>query len=302
MKTLITGGSGLLGREIKIKNAFKPCREELNLESYENLRNYILSNNIQSVIHCAAKVGGVKANSNYANDFFLENLKINTNILRSCVDFKLKNCIFLLSTCIFPEHAPLPLDEKSINDGEPHHTNFGYAYAKRILEIGSRTIYSQHKIKTTCVIPCNLYGKHDNYSLETGHVIPNLIHKCYIAKQSNTPFVIWGSGQEEREFIYANDFARILEKIHGKKNLPQNIIVSPEENYKISEIVEIIIKEFEFRGKVIYAKENGAGVFKKPTNNKVFRSIIPNFKFTPIEVGLSQSIKYFIKNFKNIRK
>jgi GDP-L-fucose synthase len=302
MKTLITGGSGLLGREINIKEGLKPSRQELDLMSYDNLREYIINNKIESVIHCGAKVGGVKANSDYANDFFIDNLQINTNILRACGEFKLKNSIFLLSTCIFPEHAPLPLREENINDGEPHPTNFGYAYAKRILEIGARTLFKQHGVKTTCIIPCNLYGKYDNYNLDTGHVIPNLIHKCYLAKENNTPFIIWGSGQEEREFMYADDFAKIITDIHDKENIPQNIIISPEENYKISDIVDIIVKRFDFKGEVVYTKEKSSGVFKKPTDNKIFRNIFPNFEFTTIQTGLSKNIKYFIENYKSIRK
>lgn len=302
MKTLITGGNGLLGRELIIKQGLKPSKQELDLMSYEKLKQYIICNKIESIIHCAAKVGGVKANTDYANDFFIDNLQINTNILKACGEFKLKKSIFLLSTCIFPEHAPLPLKEENINDGEPHLTNFGYAYAKRILEIGARTLFKQHKINTTCIIPCNLYGKYDNYNLDTGHVIPNLIHKCYLAKQNNTPFVIWGSGQEEREFMYADDFAKIIESMHNQENLPQNIIVSPEENYKISDIVDIIIQEFNYKGQVVYTKEKGAGVFKKPTNNKLFRNILPDFKFTSIQTGLSKNIKYFIDNYNTIRK
>jgi GDP-L-fucose synthase len=301
MKTLITGANGLLGRELFIPEALKPTRQQLNLMSYESLQKFIENNNIESIIHCAAKVGGVKANNDYPHDFFIENVELNTNILKACDKYKLKNCIFILSTCIFPEHAPLPLKEENINDGEPHPTNFGYAYAKRILEIGARTLSKQYGLKSTCIIPCNLYGKYDNYNLDTGHVIPNLIHKCYIAKQTNTPFVIWGSGEEEREFMFADDFARILEKIHIRNDLPQNIIVSPEENYKISNIVDIIVSKFKFTGQIVYTKEKGAGVFKKPTCNKIFRTYFPDFKFTSIEDGLLQNIDYFLNNINTVR-
>ena len=302
MNTLITGGSGLLGREINIANSLKPNRYTLDLMNYDKLKNYVIDNKIKSIIHCGAKVGGVKANDDYANDFFIDNLQINTNILKVCGELKIKNSIFLLSTCIFPEHAPLPLCELNINDGEPHPTNFGYAYSKRILEIGARTLQKQHGIKSKCLIPCNLYGKYDNYNLQTGHVIPNLIHKCYLAKQNNTPFIVWGTGQEEREFMFASDFARIIEIMHEYNNLPQNIIVSPEENYKISEIVDIICRILNFNGDVIYTKQIGSGVFKKPTSNKIFRQFFPNFKFTPIEQGLSETIEYFIKNYETVRK
>jgi GDP-L-fucose synthase len=302
MNTLITGGHGLLGRDINLNYGLVPRKEELNLLNYDNLRKYIDKNKIKSIIHCAAKVGGVKANNDYSNDFFIQNLEINCNILKACVEFKLHNSIFILSTCIFPEHAPLPLDETTINDGEPHRTNFGYAYAKRILEIGSRTMYEQHGIETKCLIPCNLYGKYDNYNLDTGHVIPNLIHKCFIAKKTNTDFIIWGTGQEEREFMYSSDFASLIKKIHTYDNFYGNMIISPEENYKITDIVNLIANIMGFRGNILYLKEKGSGVFKKPTSNMLFRKHFPDFKFTPIEQGLTETIEYFIKNYDNVRK
>jgi len=78
----------------------------------------------------------------------------------------------------FPASAPLPLQEKSLHSGEPHNTNFGYAYAKRMLEVGTRALREQYKVNASCIIPCNLYGENDNYNLDSGHVIPSLIHKC----------------------------------------------------------------------------------------------------------------------------
>jgi GDP-L-fucose synthase len=302
MNILITGGHGLLGRDIDLENGFKPDKKELNLLNYDSLKEYISRNKIKSIVHCGAKVGGVNSNNDYPNDFFIENLEINTNILKACVEFKLQNSVFLLSTCIFPEHAPLPLAEKNINDGEPHPTNFGYAYAKRILEIGSRTMYKQHGIKTKCLIPCNLYGKYDNYNLDVGHVIPNLIHKCFIAKKTNSDFIIWGTGEEEREFMYSLDFAFIIKRIHTFDNFYGNMIISPEENYKISDVVNLIAIIMDFKGNIVYLKEKSSGVFKKPTSNKLFREHFPDFKFTPIEQGLSETIDYFIKNYDSVRK
>ena len=102
--------------------------------------------------------------------------------------------------------------------------------------------------------------------------------------------------------MFADDFARILEKMHVRDDLVQNIIVSSEENYKISNIVDIIVDKFKFTGQVVYTKEKGAGVFKKPTCNKIFRSYFPDFKFTSIQDGLSENIDYFINNINKVRK
>ena len=200
VNTLITGGKGLLGSALNMGH--KPGREELDVLSYDNLAKYISNNNIDSVVHSAAKVGGVKANTDFVYDFFADNMMMNINVMNACKNHNIKKSIFIVSTCAFPASSSLPLREEYLHLGEPHHTNFGYAYAKRMLEVGSRALRQQYGLSSSCIIPCNLYGENDNYDIVNGHVIPSLIHKCWIAKKNNQSLEIWGSGKAEREFIY----------------------------------------------------------------------------------------------------
>jgi GDP-L-fucose synthase len=301
MSTLITGGFGLLGSSIDF--GFKPTKEELNLLNYNDLKNFIIKNNIDSIIHTAAKVGGVKANSDYVYDFFADNILMNINVQNACKEFDIKKSIFIVSTCAFPSSASLPLKESYLHDGEPHETNFGYAYSKRMLEVGSRALKQQYQIDSTCVIPCNLYGENDNYNLENGHVIPSLIHRCYLAKINNTNFEIWGSGRAEREFIYVKDFAKIITQIFNYDiNVQETMIISPETTFTIQEIVDIIVKKIGFQGKVIFDETKPEGILKKNSSNKIFRKYFPDFSFTDIDYGLEQTIQYFIKNYDLLRK
>ena len=301
MSTLITGGFGLLGSSINF--GLKPTKKELNLLDYNNLKDYIEKNHIHSIIHAAAKVGGVKANSDYVYDFFADNMLMNINVQNACKEFNIKKSIFIVSTCAFPSNAPLPLEESYLHNGEPHETNFGYAYSKRMLEVGSRALKKQYHINSTCVIPCNLYGENDNYNLENGHVIPSLIHKCYLAKTNNTNFEIWGSGKAEREFIYVKDLAKIITQIFDENiDIQETIIISPEKTYTIEEMVEIIVKKIGFCGKVVFDKTKPEGILKKNSSNKKFRKYFPDFKFTDIDHGLEQTIEYFIKNYDLLRK
>lgn len=301
MSTLITGGLGLLGSSIDF--GFKPTKEELNLLNYNDLKNFIIKNNIDSIIHTAAKVGGVKANSDYVYDFFADNIIMNINVQNACKEFDIKKSIFIVSTCAFPSNASLPLKESYLHDGEPHETNFGYAYSKRMLEVGSRALKQQYQIDSTCVIPCNLYGENDNYNLENGHVIPSLIHRCYLAKINNTNFQIWGSGRAEREFIYVKDFAKIITQIFNYDiNVQETMIISPETTFTIQEIVDIIVKKIGFQGKVIFDETKPEGILKKNSSNKIFRKYFPDFSFTDIDYGLEQTIQYFIKNYDLLRK
>lgn len=301
MNTLITGGHGLVGSFINF--GLKPSRKELDLFDYESLLDYVEKNNINSLIHCAAKVGGVKANSDNMFDYFFENMLINLNIMRVCKEKKIDKVISVSSTCVFPSNVKLPFNEDTMHDGEPHVSNFGYGYSKRMLEVGFRAMKVQYGTSSCCLIPCNLYGGNDNYDIVNGHVIPSLIHKCYLAKLNNTDFEIWGSGKAEREFLYAKDFAKVIELIHsGDTFIDGSVIISPDDLYKVSEIVDIIVDKFDFKGKVVFDKTKPEGVMRKNTDNKKFKEYFPDFKFTDLKEGLSETINYFVENYSKVRK
>jgi len=142
------------------------------------------------VIHTAGKVGGLLGNMNNKGQFFYENIMINTNVLESARLTNVKKVVSFLSTCVFPDNVKYPLTEDQIHNGEPHNSNYPYAYAKRMLDVQSRAYREQYDCNYICVIPTNIYGPNDNFNLKNGHVLPSLIHKCYLAKQNNEDFVI----------------------------------------------------------------------------------------------------------------
>ncbi len=305
--TLITGGSGLLGSALTIKNSFKPNSNELDLLNYSMLSDYIESNKISSIIHCAARVGGVHANTKWIYEFFDDNLVMNLNILRACRDHKIDNSIFILSTCILPADGPFPLTEEFLHLGEPHFTNYGYAYAKRMLEVGARCLKDEYGIRSTCIIPCNFYGSNDNYDLVGGHVIPSIIHKCYLAMQNNTDLEVWGSGLPEREFIFVKDLSKVIETVHldqilNTKEYPQTMIVSSGQSCSIREIVNLIISEMGFTGNIIFDKTKPDGILRKPTSNVLFEKNFSDFCWTDMKEGIKKSVNYFKQNYPNIRK
>lgn len=301
MNTLVTGGHGLVGSSLKF--GLKPSKKQLNYLDFNDLCKYIEENNVSSIIHAAARVGGVKANTDFVFDFFSENILMNINVQNAIKKYKLNNNIFIISTCAFPVQAQLPLEEPSLNNGEPHETNFGYAYSKRMLDVGSRALKKQYNLDSVCLIPCNLYGGNDNYNLLNGHVIPSLIHKCYLAKLNNSVFEIWGSGKAEREFIFVEDFAKIIQEVHCLSKKPDgNMIVSPDKTFTIEEIVNEIVKQMKFEGKVFFDKSKPEGVLKKNSSNKKFKQFFPNFNFTNLEQGLGLTIEHFLKNYESIKK
>lgn len=293
---LITGGSGLVGSCLNFGK--KPTRSELDVMNYNQLKDYVISNNINQIVHCAAKVGGVSGNNNNMLDYFSDNLVMNSNIIRCCKETNIERSIFILSTCVFPKLAPNPITEDMLHDGEPHDTNYGYAYSKRMLEVASRCLKN-----STCLIPCNLYGINDNFNLESGHVIPSLIHKCYLAKKLNKDFVIWGSGDAEREFLFADDFGRVItEVVCNQHEYPKKIIVSPGYCVTIKELAFNIAKIMDYTGNIIFDTTKLEGIKRKNTNNNVFKKSFPMFQFTDINHGLKQTIDWFVSNYNNTRK
>ncbi|RXK34971.1 hypothetical protein M231_07785 [Tremella mesenterica] len=134
------------------------------------------------VIHLAAIVGGLFANMSRKLDFLQDNIKINQSVLHSSHVLGVKKVVSCLSTCVFPDEVTYPLTEEKIHAGPPHHSNFGYAYAKRLVDIQNHAYHEQFGSQFTSVIPTNVFGPGDNYDLKDAHVIPSLIHRCYFSK------------------------------------------------------------------------------------------------------------------------
>ena len=299
MNTLVTGGSGLVGSAIE--SNFKPSSEYVNLMNVEDIIRYITRNKIDSIIHCAAKVGGIKANSDHLGEFFYKNVIMNTNLLHAAHEAGVKKVVSFMSTCVFPDDVEYPLTPCQIHMGEPHPSNYAYAYAKRMLEVQSRAYRDQYGSNFITVIPCNIYGPNDNFNLDSGHVIPSLIHKCYLAKQNNTDFEIWGTGRAYREFIYSKDVAYIAQWVLENYDSPEPLIISPDEEICIATIAQEIAWRMGFEGNIVY---NGMrdGQLKKPSNNMTLKHLLPDYKFVPIEVGLRRTIEWFIENYEKARK
>jgi len=300
MGIMVTGGSGLVGSTINAD--VKLSSKDADLRNWNETISIFEKYKPKEVIHCAGKVGGVGSNMNYKGEFFYDNIMINTNVLEACRITGVKKVVSFLSTCIFPDDIEYPLTEKKIHIGEPHNSNYAYAYAKRMLDIQSRAYKEQYGVNYTCVIPTNIYGPDDNFNLENGHVLPALIHKCYLAKKNNTDFVIWGSGKPLREFIYSEDVGRLTEWVLHNYEEEEPIIFSTSDEISIGNVAEMVVYYMGFKGKLIFDDEKPDGQFRKPSDNSKLKSYLPDFKFTPIEKGIEKSVNWFIKNYEKARK
>lgn len=223
------------------------------------------------VIHCATKVGGLGGNMNYKGEFFYDNIIINTNVIESTRKAGVEKLVDFLSTCVFPNDVQIK------------------AYRE------------QYGLNYTSVIPTNIYGINDNFNTENGHVIPSLIHKCYIAKETNTPLVIWGSGKPLREFIYNKDVTKLTEWVLENYNENEPIILSTSEEISIKDVVDMISELMNFKGEIIFDSTKPNGQYRKPSDNSKIKNYLPDFKFIPLYDGLKETINWSELNYKTIR-
>jgi GDP-L-fucose synthase len=239
-KILVTGGSGLVGSEFIGEQYFKPTSKDVDFRITDEVNTLIRLNDFDSIIHCAAKVGGVGSNMKYKGEFFYDNIMMNTNIIESAKFFGVKKLVAFLSTCVFPNDVEYPLTEKKIHLGPPHFSNDAYAYAKRMVDVQIKSYNEQYGVNYKSVIPTNIYGPKDNYDIENGHVIPSLIHKCYLARENKTDFSIWGSGTPLREFIFSKDVAKLTEWVLNNYEENEPIILSTSEEISIKKLLILL--------------------------------------------------------------
>jgi GDP-L-fucose synthase len=301
-KILVTGGSGLVGSEFVGEQYLKPTSKDVDFRITDEVNTLIRLNDFDSIIHCAAKVGGVGSNMKYKGEFFYDNIMMNTNIIESAKFFGVKKLVAFLSTCVFPNDVEYPLTEKKIHLGPPHFSNDAYAYAKRMVDVQIKSYNEQYGVNYKSVIPTNIYGPKDNYNIENGHVIPSLIHKCYLARENKTDFSIWGSGTPLREFIFSKDVAKLTEWVLNSYEENEPIILSTSEEISIKEVVDIIVEIMNFKGNVIFDSSKPDGQFRKTSDNSKIKNYLPNFKFTPLYEGLKETIDWFEGNYNSIRK
>ena len=256
------------------------------------------------VIHLAALVGGLFANMSRNCDFFRDNMKMNDNILASSHKHKVQKVVSCLSTCIFPDKTSYPIDETMVHNGPPHSSNFGYSYAKRMIDVQNKAYHEQHGCQFTSIIPCNVFGPHDNFNIQQGHVIPGLINKAHQAKKNGTAFEIWGTGAPLRQFIYSLDLAKLTVWVMREYQEIEPIILATDEADEVSikDVAMMVLEASEFKGEVKFLTDKADGQFKKTASNAKLRKYLPDFKFVPTKQAIQETVKWFEDNYETARK
>lgn len=310
---LVTGGSGLVGKAVQSYVEANPTPGEswVFLTSKDgDLRDLAAVTAIfdkykpTHVIHLAAFVGGLFRNLKYKVEFYRYNVLMNDNIMECSRIFGVKKLVSCLSTCIFPDKTSYPIDETMVHNGAPHASNAGYAYAKRMIDVMDHCYKDEYDCNFTSIIPTNVYGPYDNFNIQDGHVIPGLIHKCYIAQRDGTDFTIWGSGSPLRQFIHSYDLAALTVWTLRNYESVEPIILSVDEAAEVSirDVALMVAKSMGFTGSVVFDSTKSDGQFKKTASNAKLRALYPDYVFKTIEDGIDETCKWFKEHFDEARK
>jgi GDP-L-fucose synthase len=304
MKILIFGSNGLVGSALnrilglnKNFTVFGATRKDADLFNFEATKKLITDFSPDIIINSAAKVGGILANNTYRTDFLIENIKINLNILESCISYPGIKIINLGSSCIYPLDAENPISEKEFMNGKLEPTNSPYAMAKLTsIELGN-AMKLEYGHKVINLMPTNLYGPNDNFSKNDSHVIPGLIVRMHDAKiNGSTSFDIWGTGKPLREFLYSEDLASSIEFII-ENNIEEELInIGSGEEISIYNLSQLIKSTVGYEGDLVFDSSKPDGNPRKLLDSQLINSLGWKSK-TSLENGLIYTYKWFLENY-----
>lgn len=303
-RILVTGANGLVGTALKnIENSdmFFIGREDADLTNFNETLSLFKKIKPTQVIHLAAAVGGIGGNLVHSGEYFRNNININMNVLESSRLVNVDKLLCFMSTCVFPDECEYPLKPKDLHNGPPHPSNFGYAYAKRMLQVQCNAYRKEWGCNYIVGIPSNIYGPGDNFSLEEGHVLPALIHRIYQAKIANKPLYVWGSGNPLREFIHSSDIANLSLWALKSYNDEEPLIMTSGIETSIKDAVNIIAKHFNFENEIIFDTSKPDGQFRKPSDTSKLEKCLPNFIWKSLDEGIFETVDWFMTNYPKIR-
>ena len=304
IKIFLAGHNGLIGSSIfnKLKllgfhNIITINKKNLNLINQEDVFIFLKKNKPDIVINAAARVGGIFANNKYKAEFIYENLSIQNNIIHGCFLNKIKNLIFLGSSCVYPKNCKQPIKEDYLLTGPLEKTNEPYAIAK-ISGIKMCESYNfQYKTNYKCLMPANTYGPNDNYDFESSHFFPAIINKVYLAKINNKKFItLWGSGKAKRELIYVDDVADACIYFMDKRTKEAIINIGTGQAMSIFEYAKFVIKELNSNLKIKFDKSKPDGTPVKVLNISRAKKYGWHPK-TNLKTGFKLTYKSFLKAF-----
>ncbi len=308
-KIYIAGHNGMVGKAIwnalsakGYTNLIGKSSKELDLRDQQAVKDFFETTQPDIVIDAAARVGGILANNNFPYNFLMENLQIQNNLIDFSFNYNVKKFIFLGSSCIYPKLAPQPLQEESLLTSSLEPTNEWYAIAKITGVKACEALKKQFGKDFISLMPTNLYGTHDNFDLETSHVMPAMIRKFHEAKiAGNTPVELWGTGTPMREFLHVQDLAEaVVFSIENQLN---------ESLYNIGSGSDITIKDLALiiqeitghTGEIIWNTSKPDGTPRKLMDVSKIKQEGWESKIE-LKEGIKNTYNWFLQNIESYKK
>ncbi|MCL6460610.1 MAG: GDP-L-fucose synthase [Flavobacterium micromati] len=308
-KIYVAGHNGMVGSAIwrslragGYTNLIGVSSKELDLKKQQSVKDFFAKEKPEVVIDAAAKVGGILANNDFPYQFLMENMQIQNNLIDTALQSGVEKFIFLGSSCIYPKLAPQPLKEEYLLTDSLEPTNEWYAIAKITGVKACQAIRKQFGKDYVSLMPTNLYGTHDNFDLNSSHVLPAMIRKFHEAKENNNgPVTLWGSGTPMREFLFVDDMASAV-VFALENNLPEYLYnVGTGEDLTIKQLAETIQKITGHQGEIVWDAEKPDGTPRKLMDVSKMHDLGWKHK-TQLEEGIQKTYNWFLENIDNYKE
>ncbi len=300
-RVAVTGGRGFLGSRVVAQLTQRGCREifvplhrDYDLTRPEAAQLMLEKAAPDILIHLAAKVGGIEANSAFPGSFFYENLAMGTQLMELSRQRGLQKFVAVGTVCSYPKLTPVPFKEEDFWNGYPEETNAPYGLAKKMLLVQAQAYRRQYGFNAIYLVPVNLYGPGDNFDPGSSHVIPALIKKCLDALDAGrNEIVVWGSGAATREFLYVDDCAEALLCATEQYNGPEPVNIGSGSEISIRELACLIAECTGFRGSIVWDNAKPDGQPRRMVDTGRAMTFFGFKAHTPLQVGLRNTIEWY---------
>lgn len=310
-RILVTGGSAVAGDGLKsvVTKGEYPDREftfpsskELNLLDFSSTHHFLANWMPDAIIHFSAASGGIQLTIDHPASVMRDNIIMNFNVIESSRILKIPKILMTLSGGMYPVDTEIPIKEEAIHQGPPHETNYGYAFAKRLIDPMIKSYRREYTMNVIGVVPDTIVGPRSNFNPKASSAIPALIRRFFENRAGDSPLVVWGDGAPLRAATLGEDVGRVSMWCIDHYNDAQILNISTMEEISIKDAAYVIADRLKIdRARIVFDTTKPSGQYRKVMDNSRFVSI-SGFRYTPIRETIVQTVDYFVANYPNLEK